>query len=200
MNDDIINLFEECVPSSMQTPEIDGMQLIDIDLDCINESAKEDAISLIDNLSKWYYDEDFMQKNPNFKKRVDSDLESLRILFKMRKADEEAHDILVKAIAGNSSNASLYRSLSDMQKTVISITAKINDIVDGLNNMMKGYQLELNFDSQENQQNPNEDTEDVSSNLMTHRGSKDFIQQMSLYDEKYGMFNEEPKSLTDEEE
>lgn len=166
---DIIDLIDNL----QSQPDIDGVQLVDIDLDNINESAQKDAVALIDNLSKFYYDEDFMRRNPTFKKRVDTDLESLRILFKMRKSDEEAHDILVKAITGNSSNASLYKSLAEMQKTIISITTKIGDIIEGLNNMMKGYQLELNFDNQPK----NEEEQIEASN--TFRGTKDFIQQMN---------------------
>lgn len=196
---DINEIFDQCMPDNLQ-PEIDGLQLIDIDLDNINESAKADAMSLIDNLSNWYYDEDFLQKNPAFKKRVDSDLESLRILFKMRKADEETHDILIKAIAGNSGNASLYRSLAEMQKTIISITAKINDIIVGLNNLMKGYQMELNFDSPDNYKNESQEETLQSSDSLTYRGTKEFIQQMnnSLSQEKYGMF-EEPQEIFEEE-
>lgn len=171
---DINEIFEQCVPDELQ-PEVDGMHLIDIDLDGINESAKIDAISLIDNLSKLYYDEDFMKRNPTFKKRVDTDLESLRILFKMRKTDEEAHDILIKAIAGNSSNASLYKSLSEMQKTIISITTKICDIIDGLNNLMKGYQTEL-INKEEETDELDEDNFDPTS---TCRGTKLFIEQMN---------------------
>jgi hypothetical protein len=177
---DINEIFEQCIPDELQ-PEVDGMHLIDIDLDGINESAKIDAISLIDNLSKLYYDEDFMKRNPTFKKRVDTDLESLRILFKMRKTDEEAHDILIKAIAGNSSNASLYKSLSEMQKTIISITTKICDIIEGLNNLMKGYQTELI-----NKEEADELDEDDFDPTSTCRGTKLFIEQMNKSVKKMG--------------
>jgi hypothetical protein len=120
-----------------------------------------------------------MARNPQFKKRVENDIESLRVLIKMRKTDEEAHDILIKAIAGNSSNASLYRSLSEMQKTIISITTKINEIVVGLNNMMKGYQLELNFE----EENKSEESQPDMSNKTT-RGTKEFIEQMKSIEEQ----------------
>ena len=115
-----------------------------------------------------------MAANPTFKKRVDADLESLRILIKMRKADEVAHDNLLKAIAGNSSNASLYRSLTEMQKTIISITTKMGEIVTGLNNLMKGFQLEINF-----QEESTPDTDTISSSQDTYRGSKEFINKMN---------------------
>jgi hypothetical protein len=165
---------EDLFNDNIDMPDIDGLELIEINLEDINTSAKQDAIDLIQNLSRFYYDEDFMKRNPQFKKRVDNDLESLRILFKMRKTDEEAHDILIKAIQGNSSNASLYKSLSEMQKTIISITSKIDDIVNGLNALMKGYQLELNFDNQED--NKDEKSEPTKN---THRGSKEFIEMMN---------------------
>ena len=173
---DVNELFKQCIPDDLQ-PDVDGLQLVDIDLESINESAKTDAVSLIDNLSKLYYDEDFMKRNPTFKKRVDTDLESLRILFKMRKTDEETHDILIKAIAGNSGNASLYKSLTELQKTIISITTKICDIIDGLNNLMKGYQIELmnNSEDDEVKDDPDEDFDPTS----TCRGTKFFIEQMN---------------------
>lgn len=159
--------------------EVDGMQLVDIDFDGIDESAKADAIALIENLEKFYYNDDFMKNHPTFKKRIDTDLESLRILFKMRKSDETAHDLIMKAIQGNSGNASLYKSLSEMQKTIISITTKIGDIIEGLNTLMKGYQLELNFDQETNEESEEDES---TSNGSTHRGSKEFIEQMNQRD------------------
>lgn len=161
-----------------QDVSIDGMQLVDIPIDDISDEAAQEAALLIENLSKFYYDEDFMRNHPSFKKRVDTDLESLRILFKMRKSDEVAHDLLLNAIAGNSGNASLYRSLTEIQKTIISITTKICDIITGLNNLMKGYQLEFNFDQDNNTEEGNED-EKESTDVTRCRGSKDFIKKMN---------------------
>lgn len=158
---------------------IDTVDVIDIDIDGIGMDSERIAKEMVENLSSFYYNEEFMARNPQFKKRVENDIESLRVLIKMRKTDEEAHDILIKAIAGNSSNASLYRSLSEMQKTIISITTKINEIVVGLNNMMKGYQLELNFE----EENKSEESQPDMSNKTT-RGTKEFIEQMKSIEEQ----------------
>ena len=151
--------------------DINGENLISIDVDAIDESSITDAKDMVENLSKFYYDEKFMKENPNIKKRIDSELESLRVLIKMRKADEQAHDALLMAISNNNNNASLYRSLTEIQKTIISITTKMGEIVTGLNNMMKGFQLELNFDK-----DPEE--EYLELNISTSRGTKEFIKRM----------------------
>lgn len=173
---DIGSLFDDMDISQ----NIDGVNVVDIDIDNINESSERSAQELVENLSKFYYNEDFMKRNPSFKKRVDADIESLRVLIKMRKTDEMAHDILIQAISGNSSNASLYRSLSEIQKTIISITTKMNEIITSLNNMMKGYQLELNFEETENKE---ESQEESSSTNSAHRGSKQFIESMMFADQ-----------------
>ena len=164
------DLFEDNVLDGI----IDSEQILDIDMDKIDEDAAKDAADLVINLSKFYYDDKFMAANPTFKKRVDTDLESLRVLIKMRKSDEIAHDNLLKAIANNSSNASLYRSLTEIQKTIISITTKMGEIITGLNNLMKGFQLEINFPQQED----NDDTQPQSLKD-TYRGSKEFIESMN---------------------
>ena len=61
-----------------------------------------------------------------------------------------------------------------MQKTIISITTKMGEIVTGLNNLMKGFQLEINF-----QEESTPDTDTISSSQDTYRGSKDFINKMN---------------------
>lgn len=151
---------------------IDAEEIVDIDLDGINEESHKDAIELISNIEKYYYNDEFMQNNPKLKKRIDTELESMRVLLKMRKADEVTHDVLIKAISKNSSNASLYRSLTEIQKTIISITTKISEIITGLNNLLKNYQLELNF-KEDNSINENEEVGDVINGAC--RGTKSFI-------------------------
>jgi hypothetical protein len=160
-------------PSSLP---LDNIPLIEIDLDGIDKESQDSARDLVENLSRFYYDEEFLANNPTFKKRVDTDLESLRVLIKMRKTDEVAHDVLIKAIQGNSGNASLYRAMTEIQKTILSITTKMNEVITSLNNMMKGYQLELNFEKEE------EETNEAMNNPLEgssiNRGAKDFIRRM----------------------
>lgn len=166
---------------------IDGIDIVNIDIDAIGSEAEGKAKTLIEDLAKFYYDEDFLKANPNFRKRVDNDMESLRMLLKMRAADEETHDVLIKAIGANSNNASLYRAMTDVQKTILQITTKIETIVNNLTSMIKGYQLEINWKMEQEQMM---NTEEVDDSEMTiddvssqHRGSKSFIEQMNKLDE-----------------
>ena len=110
-----------------------------------------------------------MKAHPQIRKRINDGLEAMRILIKMRKADEEAHDALVKAISANNNNASLYKALTQIQTSILSITTKMSEIVDRLNNMMKGYQLEIPYEQQEEQ---------VVQQKNTYRGTKEFIKNM----------------------
>lgn len=175
---------------------IDGIEIVNIDIEGISNDADSKAKSLFEDLTKFYYDEEFLKANPNFRRRVDNDVESLRMLLKMRAADEVTHDVIIKAIAANSSNASLYRSLTQIQTTILQITTKIENIVNNLTTMIKGYQLELNFKLEQEQMNSIEnDTEPttIEESPTTHRGSKSFIEQMNRIEE-HGMFEENNKT------
>lgn len=165
-----INLFDDDNIKDL----LDNMEEVEnIDMEEIDKSSSDDASKIIENILSLYSNEEFMNQNPRLKQRINTELESLRILLKMRKADEVTHDILIKAIAQKPSNASLYRSMTEVQKTILSITSDINKILDGLKNILKNYQLEINFESDNNENNPQEE-----NNIEIHRGSKDFITQM----------------------
>ena len=161
---------------------IDGLEIVNIDIDAISEEAGKKAKILIEDLAKFYYNEEFLKSNPNFRKRVDNDIESLRMLLKMRSADEVTHDILIKAIAANSGNASLYRSLTQVQTTILQITTKIETIVNNLTTLIKGYQLELNFKTEQEQLSDSENTE--TSVTGPQRGSKAFIEKMIILEQQ----------------
>ena len=166
---------------------VDAEEIVNIDIDGIDDNSIIDARAMVENLSKFYYDEEFMKANPSLKKRIDSELESLRILIKMRKSDEKTHDILLKAIAKNSSNASLYRALTEVQKATLSITKQINDIVNGLNGLLKNYQLEIQW-KDETAESKDDNEEDVEEIKDIHKGTKAFIEQMNQDEDD--LFNE----------
>ena len=150
----------------------EGIEVVEIPIKDIEDEASKLAINLVDNLSVFYYNETFLKENPLFKKQVDKDIDSLRILLKMRKSDEVTHDILVRSIGQNPGNASLYRSLSEVQKTMLSIQTKIDDTIKSLNTFMKGYQMEINFTPQKN-----DDEEHEELNSAT-KGTKSFIETL----------------------
>ena len=149
----------------------EGIDIVEIPIEEIEDAAHKLAISLVDNLSVFYYNETFLKENPLFKKQVDKDIDSLRILLKMRKSDEVTHDILVRSIGQNPGNASLYRSLSEVQKTMLSIQTKIDDTIKSLNTFMKGYQMQINFIPQKNE-------EDIDEVNLTTKGTKSFIENL----------------------
>lgn len=166
---------------------IDGFEVVNIPIEDIGIEAQDKAKSLIEDLTNFYYDEEFLKKNPNFRKRVDNDMESLRMLIKMRAADEVTHDVLIKAIAGNSGNASLYRALTTVQSTILQITTKIEAIVNNLATMIKNYQLELSFKQEQTELSEEQPETSLDSNI-TSRGSKSFIEQMQRA-ENEGLFD-----------
>ena len=168
---------------------IDGLDIVNIDIEGIGSDAENKAKTLFEDLTAFYYDPEFLKANPNFRRRVDNDIESLRLLLKMRAADEVTHDVLIKAIAANSGNASLYRSLTQVQTTILQVTTKIETIINNLTTMIKGYQLELNFKNEQETESSEKEPDAIDDNTV-HRGSKSFIEQMARMEEQQSLFEE----------
>lgn len=140
-----------------------------IDLDEINELAKEDASDMVEKVSVAVVDEEWLRKTPALRHRISVELESLRGLLKMRRTNEAAHDALVVAIGRNPDQGSLYKALTDMQRTGLAITGKINEIVESLSNLIRN----------KTQEAIPQDLFDEENDDHTHRGTKDFIQSMA---------------------
>lgn len=169
----------------------------DINIIEIEEQAKSASFALCRNLREVYFDEEFMKKNPRFKERLDVELESLRVLVKMRKSDEIAHDLCLRSIGMNTNNASLYKALSGIQSSMLSIQRQMDDTVKNINNLLKNVQLELNFDS--NQQN-NTGQQEIPLDSNTTRGSKRFIEMMNQELKQEAQLEIKPEDLFVEEE
>ena len=106
-------------------------------------------------------------------------MEDLRLLLKMRDADEKLQDILIKSISQNPSNASLFMANTKIQTQISNLIKQINEIVERLTNLIKGYQLELNFKSEQEAIRKGDDNVDSIEDMnTTARGSKEFIQRM----------------------
>ena len=170
----------------------------DINIEDIEEQAKSASFALCRNLREVYFDEEFMKKNPRFKERLDVELESLRVLVKMRKSDEIAHDLCLRSIGMNTNNASLYKALSGIQSSMLSIQRQMDDTVKNINNLLKNVQLELNFDN--NQQNNTQGQQEIPLDSNTTRGSKKFIEMMNQELKQEAQMEIRPEDLFVEEE
>lgn len=170
----------------------------DINITEIEEQAKTASFALCRNLREVYFDEEFMKKNPRFKERLDVELESLRVLVKMRKSDEIAHDLCLRSIGMNTNNASLYKALSGIQSSMLSIQRQMDDTVKNINNLLKNVQLELNFDN--NQQNNTQGQQEIPLDSNTTRGSKKFIEMMNQELKEEAQVEIRPEDLFVDEE
>ena len=158
------------------TLNIDPENLVEyIPVDEFTEQAKTSAVSMISDLSNIYYNEEFMRKHPKFKARIDMEIDSLRVLIKMRKTNEAVHDVIIRAISNNSSNASMYASLTKVQSTLLDIQKQMDLTIKNINTLLKGFQTEIDFD------NPITDQHQTSDEIDTlqSRGSKSFISMMN---------------------
>lgn len=153
----------------------------DINICDIEEEAKNASFAVCKNLREVYFDEDFMKRNPRLKERLDVELESLRVLIKMRKSDEITHDLCLRSIGLNANNASLYKALTSIQSSMLSIQKQMDETIKNINALLKNVQLELNFDNK----NDEPQSQDLSQNNQNiTRGTKSFIEMMNKSIEK----------------
>lgn len=162
--------FDELGGLSIDEPLTESVY---IDMDEINDNAKKDSLFMLKDLAKIYGNEKFMNEHPEYKKRLDLELESIRVLLKMRRSDEISHDILVKQIGLTPNVASMYAALQKLQSAMVSIENKLDDKVKTVNNLLKNYQMEIPFEEEKE----SEDTPSSSGSLR-YRGSKQFIMDM----------------------
>ena len=155
--------------STFDVGDSDTENNVQIDIPDLDKTSNEEAARIIRDMTDLYHDEKWIGEHPRIKKRIDIELETLRGLIKMRRADEQAHDALLNGISSNNTNASLYRSLAEIQKSSLAVTRQINETVNTLDNILKQYQLDISH------QEDNAETEE--EDMTMHRGSKSFIKE-----------------------
>ena len=148
-----------------------------IDMEEINRNAKNDSLFMLKDLAKIYGNERFMAEHPEYKKRLDLELESIRVLLKMRRSDEITHDILVKQIGLTPNVAGMYTALQKIQSAMVAIENKLDEKVRIVNGLLKNYQMELPFDQPE--EVTTEEQSGESSGAGRYRGTKAFIMDMN---------------------
>lgn len=158
-------------PLSVDEPIADAIY---IDTEELSSQAANDSKFMLKDLEKIYGNEKFMAEHPEYKKRLDMELESIRLLLKMRRSDEITHDILIKQIGQNPNNASMYTALNRLQNSLLAIQTKLDETVKTVNSLLKNYQLELPLEQEEQIE---EDSENPSINTR-YRGSRQFILDM----------------------
>ena len=168
------------IPEGVDLDDLEDVYNIDIDV--IGKNANTLAASNIQNLLRLYNNKEFTDEHPDFKRRIDTEIESLRMLYKMRHINEEVHDHLVNSIAKHPGNASLYMALDRMQGKMLSIDKQIREQIADFNKIITGYQMELNF-AHDNDLDKGGNTSEFEDGSVMSRGNKSFIEQMRANDE-----------------
>lgn len=173
-NDIFDTLFDK---STGSLPDIDDMEnVFSLNIDDINASSCQTASNKINNLLRLYNDKEFTDNNPEFKKRVDTEIDNLRRLYKLVETNETIHDNLAKTISQNPNNASLYTALARLQSNMIDIQRQINANMKEFTLMCKAYQTEMNFNADNNSNHDSDITDSTTANDggIISRGRKAF--------------------------
>ena len=158
-------------------PDEECDEIVIINTEQITAEAKCDAFNMMEDLMKVYGDEKFMKEHPDYKKRLDIEMNNLTDLIRMKRADNEVHDILVRAIGKDPTNASLYSSLNKMQSSILSIQKQQNEIIEKLNNLLKNYQFEIPV--KEETVTFDQNTAESNHTGIICRGRKEFIKNLN---------------------
>ena len=151
---------------------LDLEQAVQIDIPELDRMSNKDANTIVSGIADLYYNPEWIKAHPQVKRRIDIELETLRGLIKMRRADEQAQDAILNGISSNNTNASLYRSLAEIQRASLAVTKQIDDTIEILDRILKGYQLEIPFGAKNEETDEPDDTQPP-----IHRGSKAFIEE-----------------------
>ena len=172
----IDDLFGDSVISDLASLEVPN---ITIDIESISDESKVESQLMLGNI----LDSAYINSNPTLKRRMTIEVENLRQLLKMRKTAEDTHDALINQISANNANTALYKALEGVQKNLMSLITKTNEVINTINQLYTAHQTKIEFsDYPSNTSDEEGGYEEKSNKNNTFRGTKDFINAMSTSD------------------
>jgi hypothetical protein len=152
--------------------ELTGSTLL-LNLEDINETAKNEAVEITERLSNYYFDQKYLDDHPYIENKIKQEINNIRRLLKMLSINETAQDALVKNITVNAAKASLYTSLTSLQDTTLKIQSQLNKLTNEVENIFREMQdnCDKTFEEKEKEVDNN-----IGYDVV--RGSKEFIQSL----------------------
>lgn len=172
--------------------ELENATLV-LNLDDVNETAKQEAMEITERLSNYYFDEQYLVDHPYIKNKIKQEINNIRRLLKMLSVNEAAQDSLLLNITTNAAKASLYTSLTSLQDTTLKIQSQLGKLVNEVEEIFRTMQdnCEKTFEEKDKELDS-----DIGYNVV--RGSKEFIQSLmkqGYNEQKKQQEEEQPKQL-----
>ena len=149
------------------------MPKLDLDLQQVEEDAAFQAKIIVERLSNFYFDKNFLDKHPYIPNKIYTEMQNVRRLLKMLTINEKAQDSIIMAIALSMSKSTLYQSLTSLQNSTLSIQKQLDDVVTKLEDIFRMMQEECEKSFEE------KDKEDDGTGKMVIKGSREFIEEMT---------------------
>lgn len=137
----------------------------------IDKDSVTEAMQLVIDLYKSFFgapptDTELIELNTS----LGHEIENLRILIKMRKSDEQIHNMNVLSLTVEPGNAPLYRSLAQTQKSLLDIQKQTDETIKNI----KAY-FERSLDTTIQQPLEKDSGEEADGAQKKFKGSKSFI-------------------------
>lgn len=189
-------LFEDTDNPEYDDPneELETPVLV-IDLDEVNEEAKNMAGLITERLSNYYFDQEYIDNHPYIPTKIMTEMNNIRRLLKMLSVNEKAQDALISNITLNAGKGSLYAALTSLQNSMLSIQKQLNDLTSAIEAIFQQMQEEAERTYAEKEKEGGE------NGSMVVRGSREFIKELHerLYRKQNKIKEQEEQKKTDEE-
>ena len=171
---DISNLLNDDAVLAIDDGSI---EVFEVPTEQINTDSLSAAENLLKVIADLYGDQDLLSKHPKLKLRLDNEIDTLRRNYKMCKTDELLFDKLSTALSQSPNNAALWIAFARHQKTIMDIQVKIDQSVDRISKLVTSFQTEIQFKEENEPATPDA----LSSDGLTTRGGKSFLEQINQF-------------------